>query len=128
MENLNDGSVTPAFIQLCRLFNILDMTITADPSSARDALALAQQQLSDDNDSRGLQNELQRADISMTQQWMRIFLWQHALGVTNLGSNDSDEFSFSFPAKVAHNVLTSLNSLSKETIEAHGPGMVRTTA
>ncbi|KAF1992682.1 hypothetical protein P154DRAFT_528297 [Amniculicola lignicola CBS 123094] len=124
LENLNDGSITPAFIQLCNLFNILDVTITADPNSVRNALTLAQQQLSDDESARGLQNELQRADISMTQQWMRIFLWQHALSVTNLrNNNESDEFSFSFPAKVAHSVLNNLGNLSRESLEAHGPGM-----
>ncbi|KAJ4368382.1 hypothetical protein N0V83_006739 [Neocucurbitaria cava] len=124
LENLNDGSVTPAFIQLCRLFNILDVTITADPATARNALALAQQQLSSDDGPLSLENELQRADITMTQQWMRIFLWQHALNVTNLSSADrSEEFSFSFPAKVAQNVLSNLSSLSRQSIEAHGPGM-----
>jgi hypothetical protein len=128
LENLSDGTISPAFIQLCRLFNILDVTISADPSTARNALALAQQQLSDDEPSRGLENELQRADISMTQQWMRIFLWQHALQVTNMRStHEEDEFSFSFPAKVAQNVLGYLGCLSKESLEAHGPGMVRST-
>lgn len=127
LENLNDGLVTPAFVQLCRLFNILDVTITADPSTARGALALAQQQLSSDEAPLSLENELQRADISMTQQWMRIFLWQHALNVTNLSSmNNDNEFSFSFPAQVAQNVLSSLSSLSKQSVEAHGPGMVCT--
>lgn len=125
LENLNDGSVTPAFVQLCKLFNILDVTITADPASARDALAMAQQELSSDDAPLSLENELQRADISMTQQWMRIFLWQHALNVTNLSSaNAVDEFSFSFPAKVAQNVLSNLSSLSRQSVEAHGPGMV----
>ncbi|KAF2661040.1 hypothetical protein K491DRAFT_701302 [Lophiostoma macrostomum CBS 122681] len=124
LEDAHDGSVTPAFIQLCRLFHILDVTITADSASARRALALAQQQLSEDQDIRGLENEIQRADISMTQQWMRIFLWQHALGVTNLRRNSEDgEFSLSFPSKVAHNVLGSLGSLSRGSLEAHGPGM-----
>jgi len=124
LENLNDGSVTPAFIQLCRLFNILDVTITADAASARNALALAQQQLSSDEAPLSLENELQRADISMTQQWMRIFLWQHALNVTNLSSmNNDNEFSFSFPAQVAQNVLSNLSSLSQQSVEAHGPGM-----
>lgn len=127
LENLNDGSVTPAFIQLCRLFNILDVTITADPASARNALALAQQQLSSDEAPLSLENELQRADISMTQQWMRIFLWQHALNVTNLSSmNNDNEFSFSFPAQVAQNVLSNLSSLSQQSVESHGPGMVCT--
>ncbi|KAJ4990542.1 fungal specific transcription factor [Stagonosporopsis vannaccii] len=124
LENLNDGLVTPAFLQLCRLFNILDVTITADPASARNALALAQQQLSSDEAPLSLENELQRADISMTQQWMRIFLWQHALNVTNLSSmNNDNEFSFSFPAQVAQNVLSNLSSLSQQSVEAHGPGM-----
>ncbi|KAL6710351.1 hypothetical protein ACN47E_009297 [Coniothyrium glycines] len=124
LENLNDGSVTPAFVQLCRLFNILDVTITADPSTARNALALAQSQLSSDEESLSLENELQRADITMTQQWMRIFLWQYALNVTNLSSgNQDEEFSFSFPAKVAQSVLNNLSSLSRQSIEAHGPGM-----
>lgn len=128
LENLNDGSVTPAFIQLCRLFNILDVTITADAASARNALALAQQQLSSDEAPLSLENELQRADISMTQQWMRIFLWQHALNVTNLSSmNNDNEFSFSFPAQVAQNVLSNLSSLSQQSVEAHGPGMVCVT-
>ncbi|CAI6342231.1 unnamed protein product [Periconia digitata] len=124
LEDLNDGSVTPAFIQLCQLFNILDITITADAPSARNALMLAQQQLSNDEPSRSLENELQRADISMTQQWMRIFLWQHALNVTDLRSNDVDnEFSFGFPNTVAQSTLSFLSSLPKESLEAHGPGM-----
>ncbi|KAF1919958.1 hypothetical protein BDU57DRAFT_156788 [Ampelomyces quisqualis] len=124
LEHLGDGSVTPAFVQLCKLFSILDVTITADPATARKALAMAQQELSFDEAPLSLENELQRADISMTQQWMRIFLWQHALNVTNLSSvNAEDEFSFSFPAKVAQNVLSNLSSLSQQSIEAHGPGM-----
>ncbi|KAI8942626.1 hypothetical protein NX059_000680 [Plenodomus lindquistii] len=124
LENLHDGSVTPAFVQLCRLFNILDATITADPLTARHALAVAQQQLSCDEASLSLENELQRADITMTQQWMRIFLWQHALNVTNMSSeHQNEEFSFSFPAKVAQTVLSNLSSLSRQSIEAHGPGM-----
>lgn len=125
LQNYNDGIVTPAFIQLCRLFHILDVTITTSPTDARNALMLAQQQLSDDEASRGLQNELQRADISMTQQWMRIFLWQHALSVTNLQSaNEQNEFSFAFPATVAQSALSFLSSLPKASLEAHGPGMV----
>ncbi|KAH9874597.1 hypothetical protein IAQ61_003787 [Plenodomus lingam] len=124
LENLNDGSVTPAFVQLCRLFNILDVTITADPGTARNALTLAQKQLSCDEASLSLENELQRADITMTQQWMRIFLWQHALNVTKMSSeHQNEEFSFSFPAKVAQTVLSNLSSLSRQSIEAHGPGM-----
>jgi len=124
LENLNDGTVTPAYVQLCRLFSILDVTITVQPGTARNALALAQQQLSCDEASLSLEDELQRADIIMTQQWMRIFLWQHALNVTKMSSeHQNEEFSFAFPAKVAQTVLSNLSSLSRQSIEAHGPGM-----
>jgi hypothetical protein len=126
LQDLKDGAVSPAFLQLCRLFHILDVTITADPSTARHALAFAQHELNSDEAPLSLENELQRADISMTQQWMRIFLWQHAVNVTNLSSVTPDnEFSFTFPAKVAQNVLSNLSSLSQQSVEAHGPGMVR---
>jgi hypothetical protein len=125
LEDLNDGMVTPAFIQLCRLFHILDVTLTAEPAAARNALAFAQQQLSDDRATRNLQNELQRADISMTQQWMRVFLWQRALGITSLRSaNEQDGFSFAFPTTVAQNALFFVNTLPHSSLEAHGPGMV----
>lgn len=126
LQDSQDGSVAPAFIQLCKLFHILDTTISADPATARNALTEAQRQLSRDESAISLENELQRADISVTQQWMRIFLWQHALNVTSISSvNASEEFSFSFPAKVAQNVLGNLSTLSQQSIEAHGPGMVR---
>jgi hypothetical protein len=125
LEDLNDGTVTPAFIQLCRLFHILDVTLTAEPAAARNALAFAQQQLSDDRATRNLQNELQRADISMTQQWMRVFLWQRALGVTSLRSaNEQDGFSFAFPTTVAQSALFFVSTLPHSSLEAHGPGMV----
>ncbi|KAF2261348.1 hypothetical protein CC78DRAFT_500227 [Lojkania enalia] len=124
LGDLHDGSITPAFLQLCRLFSLLDTTVTVERSGARRALTLAQKQLNDDVASKNLENELQRADISMTQQWMRIFLWQKALEVTSMSSTDPDhEFSFSFPAKVAKDVLSYLTSLSRESLEAHGPGM-----
>jgi hypothetical protein len=126
LKELQDEAITPAFIQLCRLFNILDVTITADPAEARNALAFAQQQLGDEKSISTLRNELQRADILMTQQWMRVLLWQHALGVTNIRSaNRHDEFSFSFPATVAQSTLGFLSSLPRDSLEAHGPGMVR---
>jgi len=127
LENLNDGSVSQAFIQLCQLFGILDAALSADPASARGALLLAQKQLSDDQPALYYpENELQLADISITQQWMRIFLWQHALSVTSIRSSDTeDEFSFSFPSQVANSALEFMSTLPKESLEAHGPGMVR---
>jgi hypothetical protein len=56
---------------------------------------------------------------------MRVFLWQYSLSLTNLFSNhESEEFSLSFPAQVAKTALSIVSSLSRESLEAHGPGMV----
>lgn len=68
---------------------------------------------------------MQRADVFMTQQWMRVFLWQYSLSLTNLLSEGSaEEFSLSFPAQVAKTALGFVSNLSRESLEAHGPGMV----
>lgn len=56
---------------------------------------------------------------------MRVFLWQYSLSLTNLFSDhESEEFSLSFPAQVAKTALGFVSSLSRESLEAHGPGMV----
>jgi hypothetical protein len=70
-------------------------------------------------------NEVQLADIFLTQQWMRVFLWQYSLSLTNLLSDhESEEFSLAFPATVARTALGLVGGLSRESIEVHGPGMV----
>jgi hypothetical protein len=73
----------------------------------------------------GLNNEVQLADIFLTQQWMRVFLWQYSLSLTNLLSDhENEEFSLAFPATVARTALGLVGGLSRESIEVHGPGMV----
>jgi hypothetical protein len=73
----------------------------------------------------GQDNEVQLADIFLTQQWMRVFLWQYSLSLTNLFSNhENEEFSLAFPVQVARTALGFVSCLSRESLEAHGPGMV----
>lgn len=118
-----DGSISANFIHLCNLFSSLDEAISAN---SRDAIAAAQKQLNQRFIAvTGEDNEVQRADIFLTQQWMRVFLWQYSLSLTNLFSDhESEEFSLSFPAQVAKTALGIVSTLSRESLEAHGPGMV----
>ncbi len=118
-----DGSISANFIHLCTLFSSLDDAINAN---SREAIAVAQRQLNQHFLAvTGEDNEVQRADIFLTQQWMRVFLWQYSLSLTNLFSDhESEEFSLSFPAQVAKTALGFVSSLSRESLEAHGPGMV----
>lgn len=118
-----DGSISANFIHLCTLFSSLDEAINA---KSREAIAVAQRQLNQRFlAATGEDNEVQRADIFLTQQWMRVFLWQYSLSLTELFSDhENEEFSLSFPAQVAKTALGIVSSLSKESLEAHGPGMV----
>lgn len=95
-------------------------------ANSREAVAAAQRQLKQRFLAvTGEDNEVQRADIFLTQQWMRVFLWQYSLSLTNLFSDhESEEFSLSFPVQVAKTALGIVSSLSRESLEAHGPGMV----
>jgi len=118
-----DGSVSANFIHLCSLFSSLDEAVNA---KSREAISVAQRQLNQRFlEVAGEDNEVQRADIFLTQQWMRVFLWQYSLSLTNLFSDhENEEFSLSFPAQVAKTALGFVSSLSRESLEAHGPGMV----
>jgi hypothetical protein len=123
LQHRPDGSISANFIHLCTLFNSLDEAVNAN---SREAIAAAQKQLNQRFLAvAGEDNEVQRADIFLTQQWMRVFLWQYSLSLTNLFSDhESGEFSLSFPAQVAKTALGIVSSLSRESLEAHGPGMV----
>jgi hypothetical protein len=128
LYNRSDGSVSVTFLHLCTLFTLLDETVNVNlpHHPTRTALAMAQSRLKkiliSASDS---ENEVQLADVSMTQQWMRVALWQYSLSVTDFRSDgDDEEFTFSFPIQVARNALNSLSNLSQQSLEAHGPGMV----
>lgn len=102
------------------------MNVNLPHHPTRTALAMAQNRLKkiliSASDS---ENEMQLADVSMTQHWMRVALWQCSLSVTDFRSDgDDEEFTFSFPIHVARNALSSLCNLSQQSLEAHGPGMV----
>jgi hypothetical protein len=97
------------------------------------------------------ETEIQRADVFMTRQWMRIFLWQYSLRLTNLNTSspvasstaprrssitsiDSFEasyageegFSLQFPETVAREALRFVRyggGGRLQSLEVHGPGM-----
>lgn len=69
--------------------------------------------------------KVQQADFLITQQWMRIMVWKMSIFHIKLSVNADDEnLSICFPEHVAQIVLTYLNNLSRNIIEAHGIGMV----
>lgn len=132
--------VLPAFLKLVHLFWVFDQSgifeilrnADADVSSmeslARGCLELLQTKLQDtDGDEESLRglgdlgglggNEVQRADMLVTRQWMRAVLWRAALrfGVVVPAMN---------PVDVAGEFLSLVAQLPMAALESQGPTLV----
>ncbi|KAH6957062.1 NADP-dependent oxidoreductase domain-containing protein [Fusarium avenaceum] len=124
------AEVLPAFLKLVHLFWVFDQSgifellhnfdadsdIPSMASVAQGCLELLQQKLLDsaDNDDWGPINEVQRADMFVTRQWMRAVLWRAALrfGIVTPAMN---------PIDIAKDFLGLVSELPKTALESHGP-------
>lgn len=70
-------------------------------------------------------NEAQRSDVAITQQWLRILLWQFSLRTVSMSRRSADDsMSLTFPAYVSRDALRAISTVSLDALVAHGPGMV----
>lgn len=68
--------------------------------------------------------DIQKADILITQQWLRLIVWQSSMRQGLLSSNAEDEsMTFRYPLKIAHSLLNVISSLPTTSIEVHGMGI-----
>lgn len=132
----NDSShILPAFRKLVNLFWIFDQSGAFDILQNADtdglnsggtnllhqnSLDLVQQRLQDVPIDWESSNDVQRADICVTRQWMRAVLWK----ASNRGSNFSPVTSLSHPIQIAQEFLSVISKLPTTAIEAHGPSIV----
>lgn len=139
MDGDDETHILPAFQKLVdlfwtfdqsRAFEILkdssaDMFDTGDMESARRnslyTLHKKLQEVSLDWDS---SNEVQRADICVTRQWMRAVLWKALNNYERLNSG-SQITSLDHPIQIAREFLGFISQLPSTALEAHGPTMVR---
>ncbi|KAK6586008.1 hypothetical protein PZA11_001065 [Diplocarpon coronariae] len=97
--------------------------ITSAPTSTLTYTAL-QNQLSQTQPSHIALPDIQKADILVTQQWLRLIVWQSSMRQGLLSSTASDEsMTFAYPLKIAHSLLGVLSSLPTTSIEVHGMGI-----
>jgi hypothetical protein len=67
---------------------------------------------------------IQKADILVTQQWLRLIVWQSSMRQGLLSSSSTDEsMTFRYPLKIAHSLLSVISSLPTSSIEVHGMGI-----
>lgn len=91
------------------------------PNRSQNLLEILQQRLQDVPIDWEASNDVQRADICVTRQWMRAVLWRISL----LQHADSNHVtSVSLPIQIAQEFLAVISKLPTAAIESHGPSIV----
>lgn len=110
-----------AFMSLCSMFKAL---AEASTDTSQGGLQLSYRQLLQLPDPTQPYNQLQKADVGVTQHWMKLHLWKLAVQRINMTSEPGGDItSVLFPLKVVRDLLTEVSALSFDSLEAHGSGM-----
>ncbi|KAH7236892.1 UbiA prenyltransferase family-domain-containing protein [Fusarium redolens] len=121
-----DAGLGSAFCSLCRLFQAFDDACPPDVRSKQVGfLGAISSQLRARHPLPLCDNEIQRADIVVTDSWLRVVLWKAAIPYVDANTDPNDQgLSVSFPTSVARDLLAKLTTLSSCALETHGPGMM----
>lgn len=129
-----DPSIIAGFRCLCRLFALVDAEFfklwnAKDPSHAEAYLSAphisrVQDQLASLAMRYSDLPEVQRADVMVTQQWLKLIYWQGAMRQGMVHSSAQNEaFQYEFPIKVARSLCEVLRDISLEAVLVHGLGI-----
>ncbi|EMC91436.1 hypothetical protein BAUCODRAFT_45860, partial [Baudoinia panamericana UAMH 10762] len=127
-----DASISVGLGALHNLFSLLDHSFVRlwndmhshapHNTNFADLLQL-QQHLRDANLAHGL-SDIQRADVLITQQWLRLVFWQASLSQGLVSSNAADAaFLYTYPLAIAVDLCQILRTLPPMAIEVHGLGI-----
>lgn len=118
------------FMHLVNSYHLLDSAFvdawneaSSTPTSTLTYTNLQSQLLQPPPSSLSL-TSIQKADILVTQQWLRLIIWQASMRQGLLSSNAADEsMTFRYPLQIANSLLDVISSLPTESIEVHGMGI-----
>lgn len=128
-----DSQLLEAFHSLVELFASVDGVLVDSEAASgkhnhrcsRERLVRIQHELRRNDQWPMEWNETQRSDVSVTQQWLRMLVWQLSLSNVTMSSEPGDDsMSFAYPAHVSRDALRSISTVSFDALVAHGPGMV----
>jgi hypothetical protein len=69
---------------------------------------------------------MQRADLTITREWLRTLVWRLAMGQTLLSSRSSKEcLSLLFPVRLSQTLRQQVSSMSRQDIEVHGSSITQ---
>jgi hypothetical protein len=125
LPEIHDG-----FMRLVNSYHLLDSSFVDSWNEATGARASTltytalQRQLNRPQPSDVPLTDIQKADILVTQQWLRLIVWQSSMRQGLLSSNAEDEsMTFRYPLKIAYSLLDVISSLPTTSIEVHGMGI-----
>lgn len=129
-----EPSILIGFQCLCQLFRLLDEKFVEywnspqdsglQPRASGDIAAVQAQLTSLEFEMAGL-DDVQKADVLITQQWMRLVFWQAAMRQGLLSSTADDQaFTYRFPIDIARSLCDVLSRVPIEAVLVHGIGIV----
>ena len=132
-----DPNILTGFQCLCRLFALLDESFVEswrqnsklddneDTMIQLENIAAIQHSLSIMSFDDVLLTDVQRSDVLITHQWLRLIFWQGSLrqGLISITAEDIF-FSYQYPIIVATILCQVMQGLSLESIMVHGLGIV----
>lgn len=122
LDVASQPAVLAPLIMLCRMFR--SFCEGSKSSLTMDSLTSFNNQLLRIPTMTGDHNELQKADLSVTQQWLRLMFWKLAINKVLMTSDSTEDIrSIFFPISLAKDLLANISTMSIDTLEAHGPGM-----
>ncbi|MCJ1287759.1 hypothetical protein MMC26_007111 [Xylographa opegraphella] len=125
-----DAIAITGLICLCNLFRIIDDTFSRVWNTARSEcstiwLSTLQRQLDEALPEELNCPEAQEADLRISQQWLKIVVWQMSTASGCLSSTSTDAFmSFTYPIDVSKEIFAITSRLSPQSIEVHGIGLL----
>ncbi len=128
-----DEEIINGFLHLISLFRCIDdefmgLWNKAKSECSTSWLSELQQQLIDALPRELRTTKYQAADIKITQQWLRIIVWQLSIMNGNLSSNSPNSaMTFKYPINIAKDLLLDLQNIDLPSMEVHGVGLVIST-
>ncbi|EAW07132.1 Zn(II)2Cys6 transcription factor [Aspergillus clavatus NRRL 1] len=133
----DEPQVLPAFLKLLNLFRLfeksrmfdiiggdtVDGQLNSNDLNKPDEGLLKLLQGGQQDGTLGLTSDVQKADIYVTKNWMRMLLWKVLSKNKTATLSASWSISPSFPVIVAKELLNMLSQLPRPAMEAHGLGM-----
>lgn len=130
----HDEIVLAGFVSLCNLFSILDdkfveLWYATSPedeplSSPLDNVAAIQSELNRLSFKKSKMTEIQKADVLITHQWLRLIFWQASMrqGLITI-TNMDNAFSYNYPIVIARDLCQLIRPMDYNSILVHGLGI-----